>query len=232
MMRFTWDEQAVKWFIDASIYTGFHKALAQKILPYLEESDTLCDLGCGLGRLDLELAPYVSNLTAIDINENAVRVLRRDAENAGLRNLQVQHGDALLSIESCDVLLSSFFGRLNTLGSLKHCRRKLIRITGGSTNSGLYPQRYRIDKKHIESTMRDELASLGISYEQEIHTMEFGQPLRTRHDAGLYISHHAPEATEEEIDDFLNQHLERTGRDDFPFFLPNQKEINIFIISP
>jgi len=34
-----------------------------------------------------------------------------------------------------------------------------------------------------------------------------------------------------EVSDFLNGRIVNTGRDDFPLFLPNEKEFGIFIVN-
>ena len=230
-MRFTWEEQTVRWFMSASGYTGFHKALAQLILPHLEQGDTLCDLGCGLGRLDLELALHISQLTAVDLSENAIEVLRRDAEAAGLKNLRVRQDDASALTETFDVALMSFFGRSNMLELLKLCKRRLIRVVGAENKSGLYPEKYRCDERDTVPTVQKELDAKGIVYKLELHSLEFGQPLVSRQDAELYVLQNAPKAGDAEIRDFLNENLTSTGRDDFPFYLPNKKAFGIFVLD-
>jgi 2-polyprenyl-3-methyl-5-hydroxy-6-metoxy-1,4-benzoquinol methylase len=50
-MCFEWNKQSIEWFLDASIYTEFHKELGQHIIPFLDPEDSICDFGCGLGRL-------------------------------------------------------------------------------------------------------------------------------------------------------------------------------------
>ena len=67
-MGYMWTRQSIKWFMDASDYTGYHKNLADKIIPFLDEDHTLCDVGCGLGCLDIFLASEVARITAIDSN--------------------------------------------------------------------------------------------------------------------------------------------------------------------
>lgn len=230
-MRLIWDEQGIKWFLDASAYTGFHKSLAQKIIPHLEQGDTLCDAGCGLGRLDLELAPFVSNLTAVDINENAIEVLRRDAGRFGFCNLQADVCDASSLTGLFDIVLMSFFGQLDTLDFLKLCRRKLIRIVSSNNNSNFYPERYKCDAKETVPKVCDGLDALGVIYKLEYCSIEFGQPLLSMQDAEMYILRNAPGASAEEALEFLDEHIIHTGRDDFPLFLPNLKELGIFVID-
>jgi SAM-dependent methyltransferase len=221
----------MEWFLDASSYTGFHKALARKIIPHLKADDTLCDAGCGLGRLGIELAPYVKELTAVDVNEEVIAAVRRDADAAGLRDLHTKIIDAELLTERFDVVLMSFFGESNFSHILKLCRRKLIRIVSASNSSSLYPERYRCTVKSTVPGVEDELRSMGIDFSLELHSIEFGQPLRSRQSAERFILNNAPEATGKEVADFLGINLVNTGRDDFPFYLPAIKELGIFTID-
>ena len=230
-MRFKWNEQTVRWFLDASEYTGFHKALARRIIPHLEPGGTLCDAGCGLGRLSLELAPYVSALNAVDLSENAVEVLRRDVESRGIQNMHASVSDAGALTETFDFVLMSFFGQLQPANFLKICRRRLIRIVSADNKSGLYPARYRCNVKDTVPMVQEELEGQGISYKLELYSIEFGQPLRSRQDAELYILQNAPEASADEVAGFLNEKIEHTKNDEFPLYLPNQKELGIFIIE-
>ncbi|MCL1828425.1 MAG: class I SAM-dependent methyltransferase [Oscillospiraceae bacterium] len=228
-MLFSWDDQIIRWFRDASAYTGFHKTLAQKIKPYLTPGDTFCDLGCGIGRLSLELAPAVSEITAVDISEAAIGSLRRDAEALGIRNLNAQVRDASLLTNSFDVVLMSFFEMKDKTDFIKLCNRRLIRILNAENMSGLYPQRHRRIVKETVPDLKADLDLRGVVYKLELCQAEFGQPFRSWLDAELYIRKNAPEASEAEINEFLNERVTHTGRNDFPFYLPNPKTVGIFI---
>ena len=231
IIRYSWDEQNIRWFLDASAYTGFHKALARKIAAYMEPGDMLCDAGCGLGRIDLELAPYVSELTAIDICENATGVLRGDAEAAGASNLHVICGDALSLSNTFDVVLLSFFGQSNITDFMRLCRRRLIRVVGAENKSSLYPERYRNHVKDTAPVVYESLTAQGVAFKLERHTLEFGQPLRSQKDAEQYILSNAPQASVKEVNEFLDEHITHTGRDDFPLYLPNKKGLGVFILE-
>lgn len=231
MSLIVWDEQSSGRFMDASEYTGFHTQLAKKIIPYLEPGDTLCDIGCGLGRLDFELAPHVAEILAVDISEYAIRTLEKNVALAGISNIHVRQGNAEELEQSFDVILMSLFGLQDTSGILKRCRRRHVRIVGAGRKSGLYPERYRRELKDAVPIVQDEFDSLGIKYSLEMCSFEFGQPLRTKHDAEQFVLTNAPEADSREIADFLNDNMQQTGRDDFPFYLPYQKELGIFVVQ-
>ena len=230
-MLITWDEQTSERFIAASEYTGFHKALAKKLEQYLTHEDTLCDIGCGLGRLDIELAPYVTDILAVDISEYALETLSRDAAAAGMDNIRIHRGEAEDLEGSFDVVLMSLFGATDTLKILSHCKRRFIRIVSASKKSGLYPERHRRETKYAVPVVSEELDALGVQYGMEYWSFEFGQPLKTRREAGLFVLSNAPGAGEEEVGEFLDTNLQSTGRDDFPFYLPYSKELGIFVID-
>jgi SAM-dependent methyltransferase len=231
-MRFLWTEQSIQWYLDASAYTGFHQHLATRIVPYLEESDTLCDVGCGLGRLDLEIAPHVSALTAIDIDERVVAKLQQDAGLLGLQNFCARRANATELNNPFDVMIMSFFGGAGSgMGEyLRFCRRKLIRIVNAENRGNLYPGNHRRTVKETIATVQQELSDQGYRYELVADTIEFGQPLRSWREAGQFVLYNAPGATEREVNDFMREKAEHTGRDDFPVYLPNPKDIGIFVI--
>ena len=230
-MTITWDEPTIRRFIEASEYTGYHKALAAKILPYLESDDTLLDIGCGLGRLDIELSQHVLGILAVDTCESAIEAIRLETERLGISNIRTRHGDAEEITDIFDVVLMSFFRLEDTLGFMNRCRSKLIRIVGAGMKSGLYPEKYRRENKNAVPAVKKELDDQGIKYDFELCAIEAGQPLKTRGEAELFVLSNASEADNEEITSFLNERLEETGREDFPLYLPYQKELGIFVIN-
>ena len=231
-MRFLWNEQSIRWFLDASVCTGFHQQLAMRMAPYLEPNDTLCDVGCGLGRLDLALAPHVSELTAIDVDESVIAKLRQDVTAAGIQNLHARCADATELKDPFDVIVMSFFGG-SGIGMdeyLRLCRRGFIRIVNAENKGNLYPGSHRRTVKETIASVRQELSGQDCRYELVADTIEFGQPLRSWRDAEQFVLCNAPEATDREVNDFLCENARHTGRDDFPIYLPNPKDIGIFVI--
>ena len=226
-----WNEQVSRWFIEASEFTGFHKSMAKKIIPYLKSGYSMCDIGCGLGRLDLELAPYVSEILAVDISADAVKRLARDAGSMGVNNIKTRCGDAADILDSFDIILLSLYGQPDMRRLLSQCRHKLIRIVSSGKKSGLYPERYRREIKNAVPDVQNELRALGIVYDLEYCAIESGQPMRSIQEAEEFILSNAPEASPEEISVFLSENIIKTGKDDFPLFLPYMKEFGIFVID-
>lgn len=230
-MSYIWTRQSIRWFVDASEYTNFHKNLADKIVPYVKGENTLCDVGCGLGRLDIFLAPHVLQITAIDSNREVIGELRKNAVEMGIHNLNAICNDASMSARAYDIFLMSFFGHFDEMKKyFKHCRKKLIRITNLSDKSNFYPEIYRRKDKPSVSVIEKGLKTEQIPYVLITDAIEFGQPLRSEEDAKNFVLYNAPDAKPDEIDRFLNNHVQDTGRRDFPIYIPNKKQIGIFII--
>lgn len=61
-MNFDWNPRTIQWYEDANSYSGFFKKVAQRIAPKLQGYFTLCDIGCGLGLLDLELSRHLPTI--------------------------------------------------------------------------------------------------------------------------------------------------------------------------
>ncbi len=231
-MSYIWTSQSIKRFLDASEYTNYHENLADKITPYLEAEDTLCDVGCGLGRLDIFLAPHVSQITAIDFDAEVIEELRKSTFNKGIHNINAICDDAAKSAGTHDIFLMSFFGHFDEMKKyFGYCRKKLIRITNMSDKSNFYPEIYRRKDKPSVSIIEKGLKEERINYELITDDIEFGQPLRSEEDAESFVLHNAPDARPDEIKLFLKNHMQNTGRTDFPVYIPNKKRIGIFIIS-
>lgn len=229
-----WSADALRWYLDASAYTGFHQKLAALLLPRLDAAHTLCDLGCGPGRLDLALAPHLGAVTAVDSDPLVAEALRRDAESAGCRNLRVVCGQAETLPGRYDVALMSFFGRAGEdfARYLPLAGKLLVRIVNSENRGRLYPDAYRSVKKDTAPLVRQELAALGLRYEVVESELEFGQPLKSAEEARRFVAHRmGVAANPRTAEAFLAQNLRPTGEEKFPFYLPNPKAIAIFFIQ-
>ena len=84
MRMFEWESDMVRFMRDASEHTEYHGRLADCIVnaaggPQRAASMHVCDAGCGLGYLSLALAARFAQVTAVDIAEEPLSVLRENA---------------------------------------------------------------------------------------------------------------------------------------------------------
>lgn len=232
-MAFVWTKQRIDWYLDASRYGHFHQRLADAIRPYLLPGDRLCDLGCGLGRLDLALAPAVNHITCVDTDEAVLANLRQEAAEAGIGNLSTVCGDVRDIREVFDVALMAFFGHPPglMLDCLKPASRSLIRVANANPNGASLQPSGHSKRRETVPDIAALLDGAGHAYQLLPGVFEFGQPLRSEADAAAFIRCNSPSIQEGELRAYLAENLTNTGRPDFPFYLPGKKELGIFIIN-
>lgn len=230
-MRIVWNERSVRWFQNASRCTGFHDWLAGALLERIPRRDTLCDVGCGAGLVDLILAPHFDRVTCVDRVPQAVEAVKQQAAALGLRNLTA------LCLEG-----ERLTGRWQTVVALFHGGREalphyfslaedqLILVTHGSA-SGSFGPAGRRDVKHIHTgLMAQWLEQLGLAYDLEEACREYGQPFSDLEDARDFLRAYAAPMEPEELEGYLRERLEKTGDPAFPYYLPNEKKLGIFTV--
>ena len=233
MGQFRWTQQSIEWFLSASAYTGFHTALADHLRPYLNPTDVVCDFGCGLGQIDLSLSPSVRQITAIDSSKEAIDVLSRQVSALGISNIDCICGDARILAPICDVGIMSFFGRTEKelLYYSGLCRKKLLFIANIVNDSALSPMSQKKMTRQTAKQMSAKMEQCGLVFSQTNRALEFGQPLVSYEDALALASSHTPDATEQELVAFLAQHLQKRQDKKFPFYLPNSKQVGLFVLD-
>lgn len=73
----------------------------------LTPGDIFVDIGCGTGAVSVQAAPRVRQVYAVDLREEAVACTRSAAEEHGIANIDVRHGqgaDLLSGLDRADAL--------------------------------------------------------------------------------------------------------------------------------
>jgi SAM-dependent methyltransferase len=231
-MLFDWKEDTIRWFVDASEFTGYHRKLSHRIAPMIENYSTLCDIGCGLGILDLHLSPFIKKINCFDINEKALAYLKGAINKNNLTNIEVQQKNCESLSDFYDCILLSFFGSRNIHKYLPHCK-KLIVIIGGDNTSHMYPtnSNSKIPKdRNTYKEVEKYLKVSGIPYNLDTLFLDFGQPFVSLEDARKYVGNLSGNATEEDIEGFIQRNIKKLNGD-FPYYMAHEKEVGIFEIK-
>ncbi|SDG59960.1 SAM-dependent methyltransferase [Desulfosporosinus hippei] len=229
-MNFEWNAQTIRWYEEANAYSGFFRKVADLIAPMLRSCTTLCDIGCGLGLLDLELSPSISSITCIDINLNALGALQKQVDARQISNIRPRLMDYRALKEDWDVICVSFFGSREVEEFLPHCR-KLIAVVGKKQQTELYPEKYRKFLKNTPEKVEEFLKEKRIDYVLTEAAFEFGQPFHSRADAEDFLRTHCPAISAEDLSNFLLKSLKTTGDSRFPWVIPRLKSIGVFEIK-
>lgn len=230
-MRIIWNEQSIRWFHNASEYTDYNKKLAELLLDQIPCRKTLCDLGCGAGLIDFELAPYFEHITCVDISREAAQSVEAHAACLGINNISACCMDADKLRGEWDTVLALFHGGTEIFSRYFHLAGdRLILATHGDKKGNFGPEKHKVDKCFDVSGVKARLDALGVRYSLREITLEYGQPFTDLPDAEAFVRAYSTPMNKSELDSYLAQRLEKTGNEKFPYYLPNQKKIGTFLI--
>lgn len=171
-MKFSWDSSTIKRYQDANEYTGFFKNVADLIAPKLKGYSTFCDIGCGLGLIDIELSSCIQNITCIDISENAINFLNEKIKNKEITNIKTRLMNCHEIDETWDVIYISFFGYKSIEKFLPYCKQLFAVVNINETESTL--KKYMKFNKGTCKEVEQELKYEGIEYQLTEVSLEFG----------------------------------------------------------
>lgn len=242
-MAFTWTKDKIELFKNASEYTGFHKQVADVIIPYLEKDWTLHDLGCGLGLVDFFLAPHVNSLTAIDNSELAIGDYSSRLNDSEVCNITLKLEDSNRfidqipnNIQAPDAILLSFYGRPDDeLGKIiSKAKELVVLVTYVEPLSSKHGKPKEGMGRPTTSNMEDYIKTNGYKYELIIQNMDFGQPFKDLNEARSYFNNYSmvEDASEREKQIDINmKSVEHTENSKYPYYLPKLKDVGIIIIQ-
>ena len=75
-IRKFWDEERKKYMVVACEKVRFTEKIAEKAAEFIDKEDHVCEIGCGLGYLSMDLAGYASKVTAVDADPIATKHLK------------------------------------------------------------------------------------------------------------------------------------------------------------
>ncbi|MDR2355141.1 MAG: class I SAM-dependent methyltransferase [Clostridiales Family XIII bacterium] len=244
-MDFLWNEKTLDWFRTASVYTGFHSRLASIVRPFVADCETLCDMGCGHGLLDLELAKDLRSVLCVDQSEAAIGALNERIRAQGARNVVARVADVnSLAGERWDAVMMSFFGSsLEDIARfLALCDKRMILIVHESATAGRCVNAVSLRPKPFGAAeVSGFLTGRDLRFQKTHAALEFGQPFKSLADARDFIQTYAASMLEAAggagpaertrlYQDMENRIVE-TGLSDYPLYLPKSKKLAVFVVE-
>ena len=226
-----WYEDMVRFMRDASEYGNYNQKLAELLAPHLTNDLHICDAGCGLGYLSLALAPYVDRITSVEKNPDAVAVLEENCRRYGYTNITPRCGaiQEVIPEKKYDAMVFCFFGGIHEIleTAKRQCRGDVFIITRTYTS-----HRFSVGTHPTGSYgywgSREVLTQLNIPFEEKRFSLEFGQPFRSLEDARRFFEIYSKDEDKAEItDEFLHGKVIETGREDFPLYMPHNRDLAI-----
>lgn len=226
-----WTPDMVRFMDDAARFGSYDRQLCDCMLPYMDSGDTVCDAGCGLASLGMALAPHVKHVTALDINANALAAAEENRAARGLGNLEILCTDAnsLPDTLLFDDMVFCLYGEMEDILRIaaKHCRKQVFIVKRNYASHRFSVGRHPLPRDNFESACAC-LDAKGIPYESRTLSLEHGQPFRSTEDARRFFALYSKDSDPAQVTDvFLADRLTETGNAEFPYYLPQKKELGL-----
>lgn len=230
-MRIKWNAQSIRWFHNASRYTGYNRELKNLLLEQIPQRGTLCDVGCGAGLIDLELAPYFDRITCVDISQAPLDSLASDVRERNIQNLDILCADGETLTGQWDTVLALFHGGPDACGKyFRLARHQLILVTHSSLHGSFGPEANQVRRCFDVASTRQWLDQAGVRYHLTEGSLEYGQPFESREDAKAFLKAYTTGMTEAELERHMDAVLIPTAEGEFPWYQPKKKEFGMFVI--
>ena len=196
------------------------QTLADRITPEIKPDARICDAGCGVGALSLEMAQRGFCVTALDISPVALGQLPAHARIEALCEDAEKHEPEA----PYDAMVFCFFG------DMPICLRMAARCCTGDMfyisrdydmhrfSVGQHPVRYSGYRQ-----ARDLLDKMAIPYQAEECALDMGQPFRDREEARRFFMLYSRDDPAMITDTFLESKLTHTQSSEYPLYLPHMR---------
>ena len=231
---FTWMPEMIRLMQNANARSEYHRQLAAILAPKLAGCRTLCDAGCGLGSLSAALSPYFDAITAADVSDAALDVLRETIQTQNLTNITPLPCDLLQSTDRTryDGMVFCFFGSLAEILPVarRQCAKTVIII---KKNYDLH--RFSLTEQPIRGETApaacETLRKLGVPFEFDAQELEHGQPFASLDEAVRFFRIYSRDETPGAITpEAVLPRLLRTDNAQYPYYLPQTKRLGILTI--
>lgn len=232
---FIWTEDMIRFMQAADRKSDYYRQLTQILLPKLKGCRTLCDAGCGLGALSAALSPYFDSITAADVSDAALAVLRETIRAQDIRNITPRQVDLRTSDDTAryDAMVFCFFGSLAEIlpAARRQCAKTLVII---KKNYALH--RFSLTRQPLRGETApaacDALRAMGVPFTFDAQELEHGQPFASPDEAmrffRIYSKDEAPGAITPAA---VLPRLQQTQDAEFPYYLPQRKKLGIITID-
>ena len=110
---FLWTDDSIKLWKRAEKYTDHYKILGNELINYINKDEEVYDIGCGLGFVDIEMAPYVKSIKGFDIENKVLTELEKTSKRKAIKNIRVSNSDWTKEGDgSCDTPLETLWNVL------------------------------------------------------------------------------------------------------------------------
>lgn len=224
---FKWTQESIAYMDDACRRTDFHRKLTAELQPYLRETDSVCDAGCGLGYLSLSLAPYVGAVTAVERDSQALAVLERELALRHIENVHPCCEDVFAHRpeKPYDAMVFCFFGSIEEIlaAAARCCRGTVLAVVRNDARHR-FSGKSRGSGRHSYETDCRILTEKGIDFTTRTASFAFDQPFRSLEAARRFFELYG--GSED-----WRARLVETGDPESPWHLPSHRDFGLIVFQ-
>jgi len=222
-----WRPDMIRLMRDAAEREPFYEALAAEMARRLPAGAHVCDAGCGLGYLALQLARRGFPVTAVDLSADALSVLRENCAAEGLP-VRILHGDIHVLAQDApyDAMAFCLFGGLDQILHLAACQCcGDVLIAARDYDTHRFTPGARRCRRESLADMTRTLREKGIPFGVKKMSLSFGQPFKSIEDARLFFTlySHGEPVTEA----FMDSRIVKTQDAEYPYYMPHTRDIGL-----
>ncbi len=230
-----WNADKIRFMRDACKTAPYHRELADWIAPQLAPGSRICDAGCGVGALALELAVRGFAVTAADADRLALDALAQDVRARGMGGgVRIRCGDirAMQPETPYDAMVFSLFGQGEEILRIakSQCRGPVFIVLRSDS-----VHRFSVNAHPVAhggyAAMRALLDTRGIAYTAQERSIDFSQPLRDFEDARRFFACYSRDPEALITDAFLHSRVSQSGRDDFQLMVRQSRSVGLIRLN-
>lgn len=243
-VKFNWNKQSINWYLESEKNTSFYNETLEKIEPYIKNSKTVLDIGCGIGGFSIEFAKRGYDVTAIDKSSLAIDTLNDRINQMKLENLKTMDisFEGFTFINNYDIVFISYMmglvNEFNIRNILDKANKHLIlvlpfnKVKNNFSINELYNE-LKIDTKNLEqlnyTNITDMLSEMKKKYSIKKVETDFGQIFNSFEEATMFVYHYfnIPIEKKDKAEKWLKRKLVNLND---RFYLPNKRESVIIIL--
>lgn len=233
-----WSDEIVRFMEDAASQSGYFRALACETVGRLPKGSFVCDAGCGMGHLAVEVARMGHRVIALDKSPSAASFAKELVDREKLRGrvtvFETDYRDAQ-NEKPYDCMVFCLSASVSdAFAAAAKVRAKSLVVVNKVHPRVEYRGEHLLDRPIVTDIAREyhDLKAQGIVCRVREKELEFGQPFRSADDARRYFELFRTRKYPLGVTDSeLAKELVETGREEFPWYLPVTRKLSVFDVD-
>lgn len=232
---YLWNSDMIYFMNQAAKNTKYYEELASYIIPYVTKESVLCDVGCGLGNLAIELSKYCKKVYAVDISEDVITELKKKLEREQISNVEAICTDVFgwQPEEKVDATVYCMFGTLQEIEEIgRHLNVKQQFIVRRLAKQHRFKIKEQTPRNHRHSAqgMAAELDRQGRPYEYREMSISLDQPFKNLDEAIRFFELYNRTSERVTVEDVKERLIERED-EECPYLFPAEKVMGLIRVS-